>query len=321
MSSAIRLPTDYNVSTYGASGFGRDYIEGELSNWEADTDYGLAGAGMGEGLEIYADAPTYNDTVRLNGATTNADYFRFIRPAEGHEGAFKFSVSGVNYCFNIWENYSQIQNIIVTGDGNHAFSLSVATGSRFNAFVNCIADNFEGNGFTVGMSKDDGYLINCLAYGCNVGFYFKNTTSSTYYQWAYNCTAVKCDYGFYLENSGGGDLFLYAKNCISEQNTTANWGGALGNLHRITCTDGDGVLFRDPANDDYRLSADDTVAKDQGTDLSADSVYAFDDDLLGVQRPQGSAWDIGAYEYIETTTNKRRGIRNFGFSLSADWRI
>jgi hypothetical protein len=48
-------------------------------------------------------------------------------------------------------------------------------------------------------------------------------------------------------------------------------------------------------NSDVALSAGDTVARDRGADLSA----IFSTDILGVSRPQGSAWDIGAYEYVQ----------------------
>lgn len=45
-------------------------------------------------------------------------------------------------------------------------------------------------------------------------------------------------------------------------------------------------------NNDYHLNAGDTVAKDKGLNLG---LY-FGTDKDGVPRPQGSAWDIGAFE-------------------------
>jgi hypothetical protein len=52
--------------------------------------------------------------------------------------------------------------------------------------------------------------------------------------------------------------------------------------------------FIDAAGHDYRLNAS-ASAINAGT--SSPSVY-FTDDYLGISRPQGSAWDIGAYEYL-----------------------
>ena len=47
------------------------------------------------------------------------------------------------------------------------------------------------------------------------------------------------------------------------------------------------------ASNDFHLQASDTVARDAGLDLSA----YFGTDFDGVGRPQGTTWDIGAYEY------------------------
>lgn len=58
------------------------------------------------------------------------------------------------------------------------------------------------------------------------------------------------------------------------------------------------VGFVDVANDDYRLSSS-SGAIDYGTDLSS---YGISDDLDGTSRPQGSAYDAGAFEYSTTNT-------------------
>ena len=55
---------------------------------------------------------------------------------------------------------------------------------------------------------------------------------------------------------------------------------------------GTGNPFTDSAAGDYTLKSG-TVPIDHGDTLAAD----YDDDKAGVTRPQGSAWDIGAYEY------------------------
>jgi hypothetical protein len=55
--------------------------------------------------------------------------------------------------------------------------------------------------------------------------------------------------------------------------------------------------FVDPGNDDYRLANNDTAARDQGTDLSADPDLAFSTDLEGQTRFTG-LWDIGADEGV-----------------------
>ena len=58
------------------------------------------------------------------------------------------------------------------------------------------------------------------------------------------------------------------------------------------------VNFADAANGDFRLLTG-SPGVDQGVDLSADPNYPFNTAIDGTLRPQGGAWDIGAFE----TTN------------------
>ncbi len=56
------------------------------------------------------------------------------------------------------------------------------------------------------------------------------------------------------------------------------------------------ITFEDGANYDFHLASGDTAARNTGTDLSADTSFAFATDVDGHSRPAGSAWDIGADE-------------------------
>jgi hypothetical protein len=55
------------------------------------------------------------------------------------------------------------------------------------------------------------------------------------------------------------------------------------------------AAFTDYTNGDFSLKSGSPLI-DAGTDLSAvmDSV-----DIIGTSRPQGDAWDVGAFEYVE----------------------
>jgi hypothetical protein len=55
--------------------------------------------------------------------------------------------------------------------------------------------------------------------------------------------------------------------------------------------------FVNEAGDNYRLTST-SDARNVGRNLSGET-GGFSTDLLGTSRPQGSAWDIGAYEFIE----------------------
>lgn len=55
-------------------------------------------------------------------------------------------------------------------------------------------------------------------------------------------------------------------------------------------------FYADPSLDSNYRSLD---ASSPGVDTGIDLSSTFNADLLGISRPQGSAWDIGAYEYVE----------------------
>lgn len=126
--SSRRTATNENVlkgggsgeTDCGGSGCDYDLTNGELSNWEEFTDIDLVSAAQSEVLECYDDAASFDDHDYLDGATTNADYFRIIRPAsgQGHDGTenngvtFATAAKATGYAFLIWEDYSQIQDLI-----------------------------------------------------------------------------------------------------------------------------------------------------------------------------------------------------------------
>lgn len=81
----------------------------------------------------------------------------------------------------------------------------------------------------------------------------------------------------------GGSVTLTSATNISSDATSPQAG-----LRNITLT------FVDAAGDDYRLAVTDTDAIDAGT-----TIGSFSDDIDGTTRPSGSAWDIGAHEFIQ----------------------
>ncbi len=54
--------------------------------------------------------------------------------------------------------------------------------------------------------------------------------------------------------------------------------------------------------DNYLLTSSDAGAKDFGEDLSGDTHLQITDDIVGTSRPQGSAYDIGAFEVPAAAT-------------------
>ena len=299
MASSRRLPTSYNLKTYGADGFDRDYTV--LNTWESDTDNNLVTAAKGEVLECYADAASFDDRIVMTGATTNSSYFRVIKPATGNKHLGKPG-SGVTFVsttdltiFAVTEGYAQIQDIIATvniSSNNTRSAFSMSGANNGSAYIGCIAVNClnSGTGTVYGfnLTPSSGYsifVVNCLSHN-NESYGFYNSGSNV---WLYNCTSTNNLYGFH-RNAGT----IYAKNCCASGNTTLDWSGTFT---KTTCTAEDATpTYVDSGNDDFHLSSSDTVCKDNGTDLSSDGSYAFDDDVDSVTH--SGTWDIGFDEYV-----------------------
>lgn len=257
-------------------------------------------------LECYDDAAPYDDSVTLAGATTSADYFRVIRAADGQRGTetdgvrFYSAETGSNaFVFKIQEGYTGIYDIAVywSTDSTYQRISFYFINCNYAKAVGCTSIGRGGTNYIQGFWLFDArtvYAINCFAKdsgsGSNASGFLsiKYSTSSTLY--CYNCTSTGNKYGILC----GTNTTLVAKNCIAQGNTTSNIQGTVTQTTNATS----GVTF---AADGYHLAAADTVAKDQGTDLSGaaphnETAFPFDDDIDDNTR--SGTWDIGADEYV-----------------------
>jgi hypothetical protein len=306
MASSRRLPASYNTSTYGGAGLGRDYTS--LSAWEADTDIDLVTATNGEVLECYDDED-FEDYVTLGDATTDADYFRVIKPVdgEGHDGTPN---NGVNFTesiitvFRIRESYSQIHDIIGIRTGTdvgsiYAFQASAGSSSSNIAFIGCIGkatNDGLGEAYAFRLENYDSNIslvINCLAYDCKTyGFDAILTLAHPGTVYAYNCVSINAgSQGFRCADA---TVTFICKNCISVDSGSDDYHQTTN----TTCLDTtDDITFVNAGIDDYHLDSSTTDGIDDGTDLSSDGSYAFDDDIDGDSRRVGS-WSIGFDEPV-----------------------
>lgn len=321
MASARKTATNENVSTYG--GVSRDYTS--LSTWESATDNNLVSAAQSEVLECYDDQASFDDSVSISGATTNASYFRIIRPAgvkgeaswQGHDGTpnngVHFIDTTIEDIIEIDEDYCQVQDLIAEHNGNaspgtrRVFKIDNGTDPDQAAFVGCIAigDGNAGssdiNCFELQPDNSEGFVIDCIAiratgknFDCDAG---GGTVRF------YNCTAIDGE----TENFDRSDGTAIAINCLSEGSLGNDFDGtwdaasdynassdttAPGSNSRISQT----FTFVNAGNDDYHLDENDAGALGYGTDLSSDADYAFDDDIDWDVRP--ATWDIGFDQFV-----------------------
>lgn len=161
-----------------------------------------------------------------------------------------------------------------------------------------------------------------IARNSSYGIYFGDQAASSYYCYLYNCTiADNGADGFYAHGDGQGgwnDAMPVAKNTLFTGNkgyglykAGSGTSGSVQNCLFYGNTNGPMLYFvgvsvlsgnksgrnpkyTNPAGLDYSVAADSPAAA-AGMDLSG-TPYFVTNDVRGVSRPQGSAWDMGAYE-------------------------
>lgn len=302
MATARRTATNENIQTYGDGT--RDFTA--LATWESATDIDLVTATQSEVLECYDDFTSFDDNVNISGATTDASFFRIIRPAfgQGHDGT---SNNGVYFnstanldVFFLGERHVQIQDLIITntfnsGDTRHAIRNN-SIGLIVKAIGNIIFDSVNsGAGTANGISASgfDFAIIDCLCENLEGDGFDGDSVLGVI---LYNCMAIDCVTGFDISHAS-----TILKNCLGDGNLTADFDDTA-NVSNSTNASSDGTAtgagsrinqtftFVNATGNDYHLAVSDTAAKNFGTDLSADATFAFDDDI---DRQPFLVWDIG----------------------------
>ncbi len=210
------------------------------------------------------------------------------------------------------------------GTGSNKAGIDL-TGAAPLLFVDgcTIVSNFYGVGSSVDDKRQRVVLRNTvIARNTSHGVYFKHHWSSGFYCYLYNCTiADNGGNGYHAVGTGDGgwgDIVPVAKNTLFTGNAGyglykggGSTGGSIENCLFYGNTSGPMLYYvgmtilsgnksgRDPkyldrAALDFRLAGDSPAAA-SGKDLSA-APYLVTQDILGTARPQGAAWDMGAYE-------------------------
>lgn len=100
--------------------------------------------------------------------------------------------------------------------------------------------------------------------------------------------------GVYLNNNISQDItngFLGTYHASSSNNLSSDT-NAPGAGSVISST----LVFNNKAGDDFSLAAGDTDAQSKAFNLSNDSLYSFNQDIILQSRPNGD-WDIGAFQF------------------------
>ena len=204
-------------------------------------------------------------------------------------------IDGIQIKYTTQISYGNLW-VVSIGDANNGSGIKNSIITSIDAYSN----NIRGIGIGDASGKKH-YISNNIIYGSGLGEGIEVLYSGTAY--VYNNTIHGATKGINL-NSGA----IFAKNNIT-QNCTDGYSGTFDASSDYNISDlasdapgtnsknSTNVLFLDEANDDFRLSSDDTAAKGAGLNLSTDANLSFFDDIRGQARPASpTAWSIGASE-------------------------
>ncbi len=168
-------------------------------------------------------------------------------------------------------------------------------------YNNIIYDNAEEGIMIQGGSSKNEIYSNTISGGTNGGIYLSSDTQDTIIK---DNIVLTMGTQPTLHNGGGGTATLdYNLWYDSVTPDLIYWNGVFRTLSQFYADTGNeqhglqtNPLFIDLASHDFYIQAG-SPAINNGISLSA----YFSTDFAGTIRPQGSAWDIGAYEYVSGT--------------------
>lgn len=253
-----------------------------------------------------------NDQAAVSGFTTDATRFVrvFTQSSERHNGTpnsgfyLKPSSASGAPTLRTGDSYVRYEGMDINGNGKGDTGFGTESspntcGIYFGyGLIHDTNLSSSGEGVRVGALQNKVVIYNTAIWNCYRGIYSTGTNNTSY---GYNLTAVN--------NGDFGLLRLVYKNCLSKGHTSGDYlqegtgsdynaagdtSPSVGAHNRNSQT----FTFTNSAGFDYSLTSSDAGAQDHGQDLSADSAFAFADDVIGTARPQNSVWDMGFFEVV-----------------------
>jgi hypothetical protein len=258
--------------------------------------------------------------VTIHNYTTSATSFIniYTTGSARHQGVWSTSnnyhyISVTGYgatALSVQNSYVTVKGLQLRGSTNSSDGIGLYYGNYVGLLVDsCIltAPGSNGNGFRGAGVSGSGTIINSI---------FQKSANKGIYFTTYSGTATMNLYSSTLVANGSDGLYdvynkVTVKNCYSGGNGGSSYSGGILTTSSASDTTGSGGSYNNVAysissgayftnvtsgSEDLHIGTS-SALKDAGTDLGS----PYNVDIIGTSRPQGNAWDIGAFEYISST--------------------
>lgn len=276
---------------------GGDY--GSLSAWEAGQQGNIVVSDTIQTANLYAmQDTTFCD---IDGWTTDATRYVNVVAIDRHVGirstsAYRLEVAGHGTALWINTAFTRVHGLQAKNTGGRAIETAAAS----IRISDTLTYDCSTHGFLLAGASGSVDLNNCIAMH-NTGDGFSRSNGIHV---PFNCVSV---------NNGGlgfNGAGLDGVNCYSGGNTGADYSGGS----YTTCYSEDGTASTSTAawstssggffanvtagTEDVTIGSSSTL-KDVGTAGNSHWVHPNGNvDVIGTARPQGAAWDVGAFEYV-----------------------
>lgn len=269
---------------------------------------------------------SYNTTISTSWATGTGNYIKIYTPSntsteannsQRHQGKWDNSKYRMETTYialdalvpNVWIDGLQIQ----ATDDAYAIDSNGDT-STDNGYLTVSNNILKGDASPTvnnyGIVAHWNSYVYLKAYN-NIFYDFYSSIANSSFasiNYIYNNTSYNASHSHYYSALGSADVL---KNNIAQSGagTGYDYNTGSGDSNDTSNTSSDAtapaygnyarnasVAFADAVNKDFHLAGNDTVAREKGDDLSADSYLPFSTDINGHTRPSLNLWDIGADE-------------------------
>ena len=315
---------------------GRTYST--IAAWVASLPANLVTAGNSYVGECYNDSQFTETGVTFSGHTTDSTHTITLTAAAGQSfadnagkltNALKYDqTKGVGWtCSNsygqllaIADNFVTVSRLQMKETSNNTQFTIFDTGSSFT-ISQCIVQSVPRNNYNLLYLESGSKAVNCLIIFVGTGSYGAACVRGNNGAFLAECTLVlPTGLGgtiIPINSSYGNNLlvkntafFGFGADCLgtysaSSSNNCTDRATAPGSSNQVSKTYANQFQDASNASQDFRLKTGADCINNGVTDTTYNPAAV---DIVGTSRPQGAAWDIGAWELVAAAATYRQRV-------------